>query len=57
MNRPLRTRLDYLIARLKARAGNRDVLIAEIVKAYNSRPARRASDARVKGWHYVEPIY
>lgn len=55
MNHVNRIRIDYLLARLKAGKGNRAVLIAEIVKAYNSRTDRqRAEDIRVKGWAIVE---
>jgi|GEM_PF-5352829 len=50
----LQTKMDYLIARLHANKGNRGVIVAELIKAFNSRPARRASDVRIQGWKYVE---
>lgn len=55
MKHHLRMRIDYLLLRLKCKMGCRDVLIAEIVKAYNSNPARRLADARIQGWTYIEP--
>lgn len=55
MNHILRQRIDYLLSRLRAQRGNRAVLIAEIVKAYNSREQRRASDVRILGWTIKEP--
>jgi len=56
----IQRRITMLIDRLKAGKGNQQVLLAEIAKAYNSRPARRGGDDRIQGWTYVEardPLY
>ncbi len=50
----LQAKLDFLVSRLKRGRGNQDVLVAEIIKTFNSRPARRQTDARVQGWTYLE---
>lgn len=50
-------RLAYLMFRLRRRQGNQDVLLREIVKAYNQRPSRRAGDvSRIQGWQIVEHL-
>ncbi len=29
--------------------------VAKVIEAFNARPARRATDLRIQGWHVVTP--